>query len=160
MDPIKQLRADLGRNQWVIDRQVEGLTHDDTLIQPPFRGNCLNWVLGHIVVHRGLMVKALGGEDPVSEALRRRYGNDSEPVLGAADAQQSLEQLLDEMKRLREGIEQRLEGRTAAELDAVIDVERGTTLGSRLGFLVWHEAYHVGQTELLRQLAGKDDKII
>ncbi len=160
MDPIKQLRADLGRNQWVIDRQVEGLTHDDSLIQPPFRGNCLNWVLGHIVVHRGLMVKALGGEDPVSEALRRRYGNDSEPVLGAADAQQSLEQLLDEMKRLQEGIEQRLEGRTAADLDAVIDVDRGTTLGSRLGFLAWHEAYHVGQTELLRQLAGKDDKII
>ncbi len=160
MDPIKQLRADLTRSQWVIDRQVEGLTHEDSLIQPPFRGNCLNWVLGHIAVHRGLMVKALGGEDPVSEALRRRYGNDSEPILGAADDLRSLDQLLDELKQLKVGIEQRLEDRSAADLDAVIDAERGTTLGSRLGFLAWHEAYHVGQTELLRQLAGKDDKII
>lgn len=160
MDPIKQLRADLTRSQWVIDRQVEGLSNDDSLVQPPFRGNCLNWVLGHIAVHRGLMVKALGGEDAVSDALRRRYGHDSEPVLGAADDQQSLEQLLDELKRLKEGVEQQLEGRSATDLDAIIDAERGTTLGSRLGFLAWHEAYHVGQTELLRQLAGKDDKII
>jgi len=160
MDPLKQFRADLTRSQWVIGRQVEGLTHEDSLIQPPFRGNCLNWVLGHIAVHRGLMVKALGGEDPVSEDLRRRYGNASEPVRGAADAPYSLEQLLAELKGLKEGIEQRLEGRTVADLEAVVDVERGTTAGSRLAFLAWHEAYHVGQTELLRQLAGKDDKII
>ena len=160
MDPIKQLRADLTRSQWVIEKQAEGLSHADSLIQPPFRGNCLNWVLGHIAVHRGLMVKALSGEDPVAEEFRRRYGHDSEPVLGASDAQHSLEQLLAELKRLKEGIEQQLEGRTAADLDAVVDAERGTTLGSRLAFLAWHEAYHVGQTELLRQMAGKDDKII
>ena len=160
MDPITQFRADLTRSQWVINRQVEGLSNADSLLQPPFRGNCLNWVLGHIAVHRGLMIKALGSEDPVSEEPRRRYGNDSEPVLGAADDLQSLDQLLDELKRLKEGIEKRLEGRSAIDLDLVIDAERGTTMGSRLAFLAWHEAYHVGQTELLRQLAGKDDKII
>ena len=35
-----------------------------------------------------------------------------------------------------------------------------STLGERLFFLYFHETYHVGQTEFLRQLAGKDDKVI
>jgi hypothetical protein len=39
--------------------------------------------------------------------------------------------------------------------------QRGvTTRGARLFFYYFHETYHVGQTELLRQLAGRDDKII
>jgi uncharacterized damage-inducible protein DinB len=35
-----------------------------------------------------------------------------------------------------------------------------TTLGQLIFFLFWHESYHVGQPEYLRQLAGKDDKVI
>ena len=34
------------------------------------------------------------------------------------------------------------------------------TVGGSLSFLYWHEAYHTGQTEYLRQLAGKNDKVI
>lgn len=35
-----------------------------------------------------------------------------------------------------------------------------TTLGQLVFFMYWHESYHTGQTEALRQLAGKDDKVI
>jgi len=34
------------------------------------------------------------------------------------------------------------------------------TVGEWLNFLLWHETYHVGTTEQLRQLAGKNDKVI
>ena len=47
-------------NTWVILKQVEGLTHEDSLIQPPFRGNCLNWVLGHIADNRNTMLRFAG----------------------------------------------------------------------------------------------------
>ena len=33
-------------------------------------------------------------------------------------------------------------------------------LSERIFFLYFHETYHVGQTELLRQLTGVDDKVI
>ena len=36
------------RNANVIKMQTKDLTHADSLRQPPFQGNCLNWVLGHI----------------------------------------------------------------------------------------------------------------
>jgi uncharacterized damage-inducible protein DinB len=34
------------------------------------------------------------------------------------------------------------------------------TRAEHITFSIWHETYHVGQLELLRQLAGKNDKII
>lgn len=33
-------------------------------------------------------------------------------------------------------------------------------LGEALASLHWHETYHTGQFELLRQLAGKNDAVI
>jgi uncharacterized damage-inducible protein DinB len=34
------------------------------------------------------------------------------------------------------------------------------SMAERLAFAHWHETYHVGQLELLRQLTGKNDKVI
>jgi hypothetical protein len=33
-------------------------------------------------------------------------------------------------------------------------------VAEKIAFSYWHEAYQVGQLELLRQLAGKYDKVI
>ena len=49
-----------GITYYVVKQQVDDLTHEDSLLQPPFRGNCLNWVLGHIVVHRDKALVTLG----------------------------------------------------------------------------------------------------
>ena len=37
---------------------------------------------------------------------------------------------------------------------------RASPLRNRIFFLYFHDTYHVGQTELLRQLAGVGDKVI
>ncbi|MGC8787954.1 MAG: hypothetical protein ACP5Q1_11065, partial [Anaerolineae bacterium] len=50
---------------------------------------------------------------------------------------------------------------TPEELAKETQDHRGkTTVAERLFFLYFHETYHVGQTELLRQLAGTNDKVI
>ena len=48
MITTEDLITALGRNLDVIKAQTKGLSHADSLLQLPFRGNCLNWVLGHI----------------------------------------------------------------------------------------------------------------
>ena len=40
---------DYGRNVASLKALVKGLSHNETIVQPPFNANCLNWVLGHIV---------------------------------------------------------------------------------------------------------------
>ena len=39
-------------NYVAITRNCEGLVHNETLIRPQPKGNCANWVLGHIVHNR------------------------------------------------------------------------------------------------------------
>jgi len=141
----------------VIMRQTDGLTQVDSLIQPPFRGNCLNWVLGHIINGRNATLKYLG-EDPVwSEEINKRYDRNSEPITGEAENILTLPQLLHDLEVSQERIQAALKQISPERLATVIDED---TLEEQVRFLHWHETYHVGQLELLRQLAGKNDKVI
>ena len=69
-------------NTRLIHMQIAGLTHADSVLQPPFRSNNLNWVVGHLLV------------------------------------------------------------------------------GQRVFGLYFHDTHHTSQAELLRQLAGTNDKIV
>jgi len=74
---------------------VDGLTHEDSLLQPQPGGNCLNWVVGHLLF--------------VDQRMLRRLGQ--------------------------------------------------TPVMSDLHTLIFHQAYHAGQTGILRRLAGKEGAI-
>jgi len=151
----------LERNLGIIKAQTEGLSHADSLLQPPFRGNCLNWVLGHMAGTRNTMLSFLGEEAILSEAHVKRYGYGSEPVCGDAGDILTLEQLLAVLEQGQSALAAKLQKTTADEFAGEVESFLGTTtLGQLIFFLYWHESYHVGQTEVLRQLAGKDDKVV
>lgn len=144
----------------VIHMQTEGLTNADSLIQPPFRGNCLNWVLGHILVGRSQVLGHLGESQFWGEEKEARYRSGSEPM--TADEQAlSLEQLLADLDRSQERIATALESVSPELLAEPLESgESERSRGQAVAFLHWHETYHTGQLELLRQLAGKNDAII
>lgn len=48
-----------------INRNLNDLTHDDTVHIPEPGGNCINWVLGHIISARGMLLLLTGGGTPV-----------------------------------------------------------------------------------------------
>jgi uncharacterized damage-inducible protein DinB len=112
-------------------------------------------VLGHIIVYRDQALAHLGSEPLWDEEKSAPYSRESDP-LQAQDAL-PLEQLLADLQTSQERLEAALAGLTAEELERPAG-ER--TLAQRLTFSYWHEAYHTGQTELLRQLTGVDDKVI
>lgn len=159
MISAERVKTIFERGLWVIKRQTEGLTHADSLLQPPFQGNCMNWVLGHILWERQAVQELLGVARNVSEEALQPYEYDSAPITADSPEVIRLEDLLayfeESDKRLAQGFEQIDEETWLGEID-----EKGTQLWQRAEFLSWHEGYHVGQLELLRQLAGKDDKVI
>ena len=151
----------LKRNLGIIKSQTEGLSHADSLLQLPFRGNCLNWVLGHIADNRNTMLRFLGEEAILSEAHVKRYEFNSEPVCGDAGDILMLEQLLMVLEQGQSALTAKLQKMTVEELAREVQSFLGTTtLDQLIFYLHWHESYHTGQTEALRQLAGKDDKVI
>jgi hypothetical protein len=142
-------------NHQVLVMQTKGLTHEDSLLTPPFRANCLNWVLGHLVVYRDQALALLGRDPLWNKEQSAPYSRESDP-LQTQDAL-PLEQILADLKISQERLSAALAELTAEDLERVVD---DRTLAQRLTFAYWHEAYHAGQTELLRQLTGVDDKVI
>ena len=148
------------RNANIIKMQTEGLTQEDSLRQLLAHGNCLNWVLGHIAVNRDSVLETLG-EPPEMGSNGVRYKRGSDPLKQADEGTLTLEELLDWLDRSQERIANTLSKMDEAALAReYTSGNQKTTLGQRAFFLYFHETYHVGQTELFRQLAGKDDKII
>jgi uncharacterized damage-inducible protein DinB len=148
-------------NLWIIKKQTDDLTHEDSLLQPPFRGNCLNWVLGHIVVGRNRALALLQQEQVWGETERERYETGSDPVVSGEEGVWTLEQLLGALDLAQERIVAGLEHKTPEELAKVVPFRgRDSAIADAIRGLAWHETYHTGQTELLRQLAGKNDRVI
>lgn len=156
----KDLAKAFARNTAIVKSQAKDLTHDDSLIQPPFHGNCLNWVLGHLVSNHDDILEALG-EPRLFDNKLDRYKRESEPILHEDEGTLKLDTLLESLERGQMQITESLNRVDDAALARVLTFgERKVTAAERVFFLYFHETYHVGQTEIFRQLAGKNDKII
>ncbi|MEZ4668866.1 MAG: DinB family protein [Anaerolineae bacterium] len=151
------------RNLRTLMRQLNGLTHEQSLLQPPFRGNCLNWVVGHLVTSRERMLLLVEAEPVWTEEQRKRYERGSEPVTAGSDALH-FDQIVAAYETTHHRLITRLQSVTQDELNvrkAPYNIPADPEpVWDWLQFLLWHETYHIGNTELLRQLAGTNDKVI
>lgn len=147
------------RTHWIVKKQTEGLTHADSLLQPPQSGNCLNWVVGHLVASRNAILMAMDESPTWSEEELAVYKRESK-LLNVEQAQ-PLEKLLADFDETQTRIITTLEAISPETLKKPLEGDSNKrSVGQRVAFLHWHETYHTGQLELLRQLAGKTDKII
>ena len=141
-------------NQWLIGKLTEGLTHADSLAQPPFKANCLNWVVGHILSGRSEALNYLGATPFWSQEEAAHYVTGSSPITGD-DQGLSFERLLSDLDLSQKRIEAALAEISDEALAEVVDTRFGPRpVGEHVASLHWHETYHLGQLELLRELAG------
>ena len=143
----------LGTSNNVIKQKTEGLTHADSMLQLPFPGNCMNWILGHLLVYREQTLGVIDGVTEPDEGELALYGFGSEPMTDP-DKAIPLETLLTRLDDASERVIAAFEKMPASRLDEVLDEGPNVTVAQRLHFyLVFHEAYHVGQLEPLYELA-------
>lgn len=144
--------------QWntrVNGRNLEGVTHEESLIQPP-EGNCINWIVGHMIVSRDSILKLVGAEPIAPASLADRYARGSGPISEGSDGVVPLDQLHALLDRSAESLlaafaslDPEVLGRPAGE----------RTVGERVQFLLLHDTYHAGQIALARRIAGKPGAI-
>jgi hypothetical protein len=156
------IAASFERNVSIVKMQTDSMTQTDSLVQLPFRANCMNWVIGHLVTNRLNVIKLLEGLPTFDPAPLARYKRESEPVTGEAEGVLRLDELIHYLEQAQAQI---------ANLLASADPESfmrqvaffgnlSMTIGEWLLFFYFHDSYHTGQTEIYRQAAGKNDKII
>jgi hypothetical protein len=150
------------RNVEIIKMQAGDLTHEESLIQLPFRSNCLNWVVGHVLANRCNILDLLSAEDLRPGVDLDHYERESDPVLAEGEGVLPLEDLIRHLEESQLRLAEALEMETKESLQRMAPYrdrpEREVAFW--LFFLYFHDSYHVGQTEILRQAAGKNDKII
>jgi uncharacterized damage-inducible protein DinB len=124
-----------------------------------------NFRLARLIFQRFLPFSRSNCVQHLSASLRdsiahlKRYGYGSEPVCADGEGILTLEQLLTVLEQSQKALTASLQKISAEELAREVQSFLGTTtLGQLVFFLYSHETYHTGQTEALRQLAGKDDK--
>lgn len=138
-------------NTHLIGRLTEGLSHVESLLAPPFPANCVNWVLGHIMVGRHRSLKLCEGSNLWPENLIRRYKSGSLPAVTGDDQIHHFDDLLKDLQKSQK----RLEGHFRQLSDEYLEQDYHDEHGTRARWLCvrglhWHETYHVGQLELLR----------
>ncbi len=150
------------RNVEVIKMQTGDITHEESLIQLPFRSNCLNWVVGHVLANRCNILDLLGAEDLRPGVNLDHYERESDPILGAGEGVLLLEDLVLHLEDSQLRLAAALAVETEESLQRMVPYRDrpDKEIAFWLFFLYFHDSYHVGQTEILRQAAGKDDKII
>ena len=161
MIDASRLAKAFGRNTSIVKMQVAGLSHEDSLLQTPYRVNCLNWTLGHILVYRDRTLRTAGGDPQFPNDELGRYLRESEPITEDGPGVLPLDDLVAAIWSSQEAIDSVVGGLSDEAFSAESEIDgRMVSVAQRLFFDYFHDTYHTGQTEILRQIAGTADQII
>ncbi|HXE58852.1 MAG TPA: DinB family protein [Gemmatimonadales bacterium] len=142
-----------GYNLMVLEKNTAGITHEMSLRTPPAGGNCINWIVGHILFYRNAVHAMLGLPPAWPGARQEQYGTGA-TLTGDAEP---FGQLLAMYQRSQERVVPAIAALDAAGLarrmEAMGPLGPGS-LGDRLVFFGFHEAYHFGQIGILRHAVG------
>jgi hypothetical protein len=145
----------------ILRQQTNGLSHADSLLQPQPGGNCLNWVVGHLVENLVEIIRVIQAELPPDLPDLDRYRINSEPIRGEEDGVLPLQLLVDTYGKLTQILTKQLENLPEEYFEEEIDFWQGKARRGYIAFFYFfHNTYHIGQLEQLRNLAGKTEKII
>jgi hypothetical protein len=148
-------------NLYVIHRHTFEITPQESLIEPPFRGNTINWVIGHIVVGRDEVLNLLDARPVMTHPVDiETYQSGSDPQAPGYKPM-PFNRLMDHLNESQKRLEKALSRMPNAAFAKTIQTPKGPrSLLEVINGLHWHETYHAGQLELLRQLAGRNDAIL
>jgi len=150
---FKNISGMFRTNTDIISKAIADVRPEDWFRKPSDDSNHLMWLLGHVVVHRGEVLKTLGGKWDSSWA--RLFSRGVERV---DDAEYPT---VDEMRGAWTEISEQLKAALrAAPADVLMKpAPEGPPsfdkkLSGTVAFFAFHDAYHTGQVSFLRKWLG------
>jgi len=134
----------------LIHRFVDGITHDESVLQLPFEHNCMNWILGHIVTNRSHVLETVKVLHEWQLEVRKLYHIETPPVTPKSESSQfeTLIGYLDESVAL---LKFALGSMSDEQLEENHTNYRGEkTRYAHITSFHWHESFHLGQLEILK----------
>jgi uncharacterized damage-inducible protein DinB len=142
----------------LLEMNTADISHEESLIKPPKGGSCLNQVVGHMTRTRNLALGNMGQKSPYPMEDFDPY-DDRTGVPFRRENALPIDELRRRFKAMQEPLVRAIKGMSpevmASPPPRKITGAPDETVGSNLATLVFHELYHVGQTGVLRRVAGK-----
>jgi len=136
----------------ITNSTLEGISQEESLLPPPNGGNCINWIMGHILHTRDVILEQLGQQivwtDSVAKTLYQRGAAPMAESGNAVELSVLLALFNQSQPRILDGIEQLGNAPTS-----------DGKLEDSIAFFNFHESYHLGQLAILRRILGKDSII-
>jgi uncharacterized damage-inducible protein DinB len=146
----------------VVNANTHGLTHEDSLVPPRPAGNRLNWVLAHLLSVYDGFLPLLKQEPVMGEAARKRFARGAPPLDDPAEAI-DFAKLLAAWNQASERVDAGLASLDPEILDRPVPNSPSgnpdETVRSLITTIMFHQAYHAGQTAVLRRIAGREGAI-
>ena len=153
------LAGQIGVTGYVLEENLDGIGHEESLVHPPTGGSSLNWVVGHMADARNKLHMAVTGEPVFPPDRLAAYE-------GRPDSTYSAETAADfeEVKSRCDQAGQALIDVLSAMDDEALDRpapfsvvgNADETIGSLAATFTFHDAYHAGQTGILRRINGHE----
>jgi uncharacterized damage-inducible protein DinB len=144
----------------VIGRNIEGLSHADSLAPTAGGANTANWILGHVVNVQNQIMEIIGAPPVWQDAQLDRARFDRQ----IRDDSESIEwdRLVERFNASHDACLAALAAITDESLAEKMPAPTGqeSTRAGLLGFLVVHQCYHAGQLGMVRRAAGKKAAIL
>ena len=147
-------------HNWLVHHILEGIDHEESLLKLPFESNSANWILGHIVTNRSHVLEVLGVTHLWQEEVRELYHTGTHNI-GPGDKAMRLETLLkymdDSTRMIRRALEPVSEGWLA---ESFTNYRGEKTREAHLSGFHWHEGFHIGQLEMLKDFVLSTRKVL
>ena len=135
-------------NYKVISLNLEGITHDESMVFPNGEANSMNWILGHLIYIRNAFLNILG-EESVWDGEKFSCYNRGEIPLERKAEFVNFEELKSYLKKSQDLLEAKLNTHESFNPENRTDIS----------MLCFHEIYHSGQLGYLRRILGKPGAI-
>ena len=142
----------------LLEMNTADVSHEDSLATPPRGGSCLNQVVGHMTRTRNMALGNMGGKSPYAMEDFAPY-DDRTGVTFSREKALPFDELRRRFKAMQEPLVRAIKSMPAEVLGMKppkpMTGQPDETIGSNLATFVFHELYHLGQTGVLRRVAGK-----
>jgi uncharacterized damage-inducible protein DinB len=146
----------------VVERNLGDVTDAEALLVPHTGGNPIHWVMGHVLRSRSLWLEAMGEAPILTEAEAAPYqagspaGEATGDPLPLSDLRQ---RFLAAHDTLTAALQKMPDDRLGEASPWSPTGRPDETFGTLAASLLFHEAYHLGQTGVLRRALGKPGAI-
>jgi len=146
----------------VFKRNLQGVSHEESVAFPHPGGNCLNWVAGHITTTRDNLLGILGEAPVWTSESKASYARGSAPWTNGESAER-LETILEKFDESQKRLVGKINSLDETLLFAPVPQDKNAfgvdNMGELIATFAFHESYHVGQSGILRRFLGKDGAI-